>query len=35
VHVVPTERLLPGLKRLLDARRAIGLRNTGAQPWSS
>ncbi len=29
VHVVPTERLLPGLKRLLDARRAIGLRNTG------
>ena len=29
VHVVPTERLLPGLKRLLDARRAICLRNTG------
>jgi len=29
VHVVPTERLLPGLKRLLDVRRAIGLRNSG------
>ena len=29
VHVVPTERLLPGLKRLLDVRRAIGLRNAG------
>lgn len=29
VHVVPTERLLPGLKRLLDVRRAMGLRNAG------
>lgn len=28
VHVVATERLHPGLKRLLDVRRAIGLRNT-------
>lgn len=27
LHWVPTEDLLPGLKRLLDARRTIGLRN--------
>lgn len=27
LHWVPTERLLPGLKRLLDVRRTIGLRN--------
>ncbi len=27
VHFIPTERLHPGLKRLLDVRRAIGLRN--------
>ncbi len=27
VHMVPTEALHPGLARLLDARRAIGLRN--------
>ena len=29
VHYVPTAALHPGLARLLDARRAIGLRNTG------
>ncbi|WP_423460590.1 DNA-binding protein YbiB [Ottowia sp. VDI28] len=27
LHWIPTEGLLPGLKRLLDVRRAIGLRN--------
>lgn len=27
VHFIPTERLHPGLKRLLEVRRAIGLRN--------
>ena len=28
----PTELLCPGLKRLLDVRRVVGLRNSGAQP---
>ena len=47
VAFAPTELLCPGLKRLLDVRRVVGLRNSahslvklmnpcaGAAPWSS